>query len=315
MMKTRQRVFPAIALLLMAMVLTACSGTQRALHDMAISHETSKAGMEQDSVEIEAGRIELLRSEEGEGREPLVLVHGFAANKETWLRLSQQLWDDFDLIAPDLPGHGDSVQSRDLSYRIAVQAQRLGAILDRLDAERIHLAGNSMGGAIATVYAADNPDRVISLSLISTAGIHEHPAELDRLIDEEGRNPLIIDDSSEYPRLIDFVLEKRPFVPWPISSVMARDFAANHEINQKIFQDIRRDVDSDFRPILSRIEVPTLVLWGAEDRVINVKNASIVANALPDSRLEIMNGIGHAPMIEAPARTAELIRAIAQESR
>lgn len=313
MMEHRKPTAYPIVFLLLALMLSGCSGLQQSLYDAAISREMGKAGLESDTIEIEEGRIELLRAENPEDRETLVLVHGFGANNTNWLRLSQYLWDDFNIVAPDLPGHGDSVQDPTLSYRIPEQAERLNAIMDKLDIEKAHLAGNSMGGAIAAMFTAEYPDRVLSLSLIDTAGIHKHPSRLDRLV-EKGENPLVVKTPEDYDELLDFVMEERPFIPWPISSVMARKAVANRGINKKIFDDIREDADADFAGTLAGIDVPTLVLWGTEDRVISVRNASLVAEALPNSRLEILEGIGHVPMIEAPERTAELIRAIAEEA-
>jgi len=295
-------------------MLSGCSGLQQSLHDAAISREISKAGLERDSIEIEEGRIALLRGDNSEDRDPLVLVHGFAANNTNWLRLSQYLHEDFYIVAPDLPGHGDSIQNPKLSYRIPEQARRLNAIMETLDIEQAHVAGNSMGGAVAAVFAAEYPERVLSLGLIDTAGIHKHPSELDRLRDQ-GKNPLIVKNQQDYDELLDFVMEERPFIPWPISSVMARKAVANRRINEKIFNDIIKDTDSDFAATLSEIEVPSLVLWGSEDRVISVRNASLVAEALPNSRLEILEGIGHVPMLEAPEKTAELIREVAEAAQ
>lgn len=313
MMERRKPTAYAIPILLFALMLSGCSGLQQSLHDAAISHEMSQAGLEPDHIEIEEGRIEVLRGDDSGDREALVLVHGFAANNLNWLRLSRHLHEEFYIVAPDLPGHGDSVQDPELSYRIPEQARRLDAIMEKLDIEQAHVAGNSMGGAISAVFAAEFPDRVLSLGLIDTAGIHEHPSELDRLR-EQGKNPLIVKNHEDYDELLDFVMEERPFIPWPISSVMAREAIANHDINRKIFKDLLKDSETDFARILSRIHVPTLVLWGTEDRVINVRNAPLVAEALPNSRLKIFEGIGHVPMIEAPERTAKQIRRLARDA-
>ena len=313
MMERRKPTAYPIVILLLALMLSGCSGLQQSLHDAAISHEMSKAGLESDSIEIEEGRIDVLRGSNSENQDAMVLVHGFGANNANWLRLSQHLHEDFYIVAPDLPGHGDSVQDPELSYRIPEQARRLDAIMEKLDIEKVHLVGNSMGGAIAAVFAAENPEKVLSLALLDTAGIHKHPSKLDRLRDQ-GKNPLIVKNQEDFDRLLDFVMEERPFVPWPISSVMAREAVANRGINEKIFNDIIKDTGSDFAATLSEIEAPSLVLWGREDRVINVRNASLVAEALPNSRLEILEGIGHVPMIEAPEGTAKLIREVAEEA-
>jgi len=220
---------------------------------------------------------------------------------------------DFYIVAPDLPGHGDSIQNPKLSYRIPEQARRLNAIMETLDIEQAHVAGNSMGGAVAAVFAAEYPERVLSLGLIDTAGIHKHPPSSTACAIRV--KPADRENQQDYDELLDFVMEERPFIPWPISSVMARKAVANRRINEKIFNDIIKDTDSDFAATLSEIEVPSLVLWGSEDRVISVRNASLVAEALPNSRLEILEGIGHVPMLEAPEKTAELIREVAEAAQ
>lgn len=304
----------ALHTLALLLLLGGCAGVQQSIHDAAISYETSAAGMEPQTLDFDYGQIQILRTPElTRDRPTLVLVHGFGANKENWLKLGQELEGEYNMVAPDLPGHGDSVQKPDLSYRIPKQAQRLVQMMERLGIDNAHLAGNSMGGAIVAVAAAEYPGRVTSLTLLNSAGIHEHPSELDRHL-AKGENPLVLDDPSEYEELVAFAMNEPPFVPWPISSVMAREAYDNRSINRKIFQDMEADRELDFRRILTRIQAPTLVLWGSDDRIIDAANAPLVAKAIPDSRLEIIDGIAHMPMIEAPAKTAELMRALISEA-
>ncbi|MFO7786190.1 MAG: alpha/beta fold hydrolase [Halospina sp.] len=295
-------------LLMSALLLAGCSGMQRSIHDAAINYETSAAGLESQELTFDYGELRILRTPElQEGRQTLVLVHGFGANKENWLTLAQHLEGEYNIIAPDLPGHGDSVQNPELDYGIPRQAERLMQLLDRLDIEHAHLAGNSMGGAIVAVAAAEYPGRVASLALLNTAGIHEHPAELDRQL-AKGENPLVLEDPSDYHELMAFAMNEPPFIPWPVSSVMAREAYGNRDINRKIFEDLEADREEDFRATLTRIQAPTLVLWGADDRIIDAANAPLVAEAIADSRLEILEDIAHMPMIEAPEKTAGLMR-------
>lgn len=310
----RTRALRALSPLLLAVLLSGCAGVQQSLHDAAIGYEASAAGLETQELSFEYGDVEILRTPElREDRPTLVLVHGFGANKENWLRLGQALEGDYNIIAPDLPGHGDSVQDPDLSYRIPLQAERLARLLDRLDVGQAHLAGNSMGGAITAVAAAEHPQQVRSLSLLNTAGIHEHPAELDERL-AEGENPLVMESPADYEKLMAFAMKEPPFVPWPVSAVMAREAYGNRDINRKIFADLETDRDEDFRTTLARIEAPTLVLWGRHDRIIHVDNARLVADAVPDSRLVILEDIAHMPMIEAPEETAERMRALVDEA-
>ncbi|WP_077529186.1 alpha/beta fold hydrolase [Vreelandella utahensis] len=303
-----------ITLLLPVLLLGGCSSVQQSIHNAAISYETSAAGLESREMRFDYGELRFLRTPELQAdRQTLVLVHGFGANKENWLTLAQHLEGEYNIVAPDLPGHGDSVQNPELDYGIPRQAERLMQLMDRLGIEHAHLAGNSMGGAIVAVAAAEYPGRVTSLSLLNSAGIHEHPAELDRQL-AKGENPLVLEAPSDYDDLMAFAMNEPPFIPWPVSSVMAREAYRNRDINQKIFEDLEADREEDFRTTLRRIQAPTLVLWGADDRIIDAANAPLVAEAIPNSRLEILEDIAHMPMIEAPAKTAALMRALISEA-
>ncbi|TVP52988.1 MAG: alpha/beta fold hydrolase, partial [Halomonadaceae bacterium] len=271
---------PLILLLITALVLVACS--REGIYHAAMDREKSMASMESRTLQVDGMDIAYLESPRREGQETLVMVHGFGANNLNWLRLARHLQQDYHLIAPDLPGHGQSTQDLSLNYSIEHQVENLAAILKALDLDNVHLVGNSMGGAIVALYGAVYPEHTLSLSLLNPAGIQDHPAELDERI-EAGNNPLVVDDPANYSDLMDFVMEQRPFIPWPISGVMAQRAAANQEINRKIFEDIRGGSADEFRELLPRIEAPTLVLWGEEDRVLSAKNAPVFGELISTS--------------------------------
>lgn len=298
----------------LTITLSACAGVGDRLYQAAIERDAQQAGLESDRVSIsEDIDIALRHNLAQEHDQVLVMIHGFSANKENWLRMAKHLHEDYGLVALDLPGHGDSTRSPELSYRIPTQATRVREVLDALDIEQAHLTGNSMGGAIAAILAAEHPERVHSLSLINSAGIHDRPSELEKAL-ERGENPLVIRDTPDFRKVIDFTMEEPPFIPWPISTAMAKRAMANESINDRIFDDLQRDSTNDFKEALESIGVPTLVLWGEKDRVISVDNASLMASRLPDSRLIILEGIGHMPMVEVPKKTAGHIRALIEES-
>jgi len=302
-----------LTLILAALLLSACSSTQYSLHDAAIDREIRKAGLEAGEINVNGKDIAYLESD-GRGEQPaLVLVHGFGGDSNNWLRLSRQLNGDYHIVVPDLPGHGNSTQDPALEYGIPDQVEYLAAILRALEVPEAHMAGNSMGGAIVTLYAARFPEQVNSLSLINPAGVHEHPSELDGYLDK-GENPLVVNQPSDYSDLLDFVMEKRPFIPWPVSSVMAEKAAANRDINQKIFADMRAGSMDEFREALPQVKAPTLILWGGKDRVISADNAQVFDALIPDSRVVIFDDIGHVPMIEVPDRTADAMRVLLQRA-
>lgn len=304
---------PVIALLISTLLLSACS--RHALYDNAISWERSSAGLEQSTVQVDDMTIAYLSNTEVVDGETIVLIHGFGANKDNWTRLARELTDEFNVYAIDLPGHGDSSKALDLGYRFEDQVGHLSKILSALDIDAAHMMGNSMGGAITALYAATYPEQVRSAVLFDPAGIFEHDSELVDLV-MEGNNPLIPAKEGDFKRLIDFALEKKPFVPWPIYDVMEEKAIANREVNEVIFAAIRdTGYESDFRNAITGIEAPVLVVWGKEDRVINYRNAEVFVERIPNARMVLLDDVGHAPMVEVPEESAQLFREFLAETR
>ncbi|WP_417567307.1 alpha/beta fold hydrolase [Marinobacter sp.] len=291
-------------LLIVSLLMTACS--RQAIYETAIDLERSSAGLEPATVEVGNLDITYLRNQQAVTGDTIVMIHGFGANKDNWTRLAKHLTDDFNVYAIDLPGHGDSSKPLNIGYGLQDQAGYVARILEALSIDETHIMGNSMGGAITALYAANYPGKVKSAVLFDPAGIVEYESPLVELV-KEGDNPLIPKRPGDFERLMDFALEKEPFVPWPILDVMEQRAIANREVNEVIFAAIRdAGFEADFRNAITRIKAPVLVVWGKEDRVINYRNGEIFVAAIPDAWLEVMEGIGHAPMIEAPEASAEL---------
>ena len=107
---------------------------------------------------------------EGGKGEPLVLLHGFAGDKDNFTRIARFLTPHYRVICPDLAGFGDAARDPQAGHSIPEQAERLRALLDRIAPGKVHLGGNSMGGFIAAQFAAAWPERVASLWLLDAAG-------------------------------------------------------------------------------------------------------------------------------------------------
>ncbi|MCD6586141.1 MAG: alpha/beta hydrolase [Desulfobacteraceae bacterium] len=285
--------------------LTGCSGIKYSLYETAMNHEHNKAGLFFKTIEVTGKTISLLESEQGENKPTIVLVHGFAANKENWVRFAAYLTDAYHVVAMDLPGHGESEKDFNLRYDLSDQVGYINEILTQLNIKKFHMAGNSMGGAISALYAVAYPEQVESLFLIDPAGIYSYDCELNRCL-ARGENPLIVTCDEDFYQLMDFALEKKPFIPWPIAGVMAEKATANEAINRKIFADLRGDRAYLFEDEIKKITSPTFILWGAEDRVIDVKNAALFDQLIPHSQVMILEGVGHAPMIEVPEESAKI---------
>lgn len=304
---------PVIALLICTLFIGACS--RQTLYDNAMDWERSGAGLEESSIRVGDLNIAYLSNSEPVDGDTIVLVHGFGANKNNWTRLAAELTDEFNVYAIDLPGHGDSSKPLDLGYRFEDQVSHLSKILEALEIEKTHMMGNSMGGAITALYAATYPDQIRTAVLFNPAGVFKYDSELVGLV-KKGDNPLIPTKEGDFERLIDFALEQKPFVPWPIYDVMEEKAIANQEVNKVIFAAIRDSgYEQGFRQAITRIQDPVLIVWGLEDRVINYRNAEVFVDQIPDARKVLLEGVGHAPMVEVPGESAELFREFLAETR
>lgn len=258
--------------------------------------QRGRANLELKSVNV--GELNYKYLEGGTG-DPLILIHGFGANKDNWTRVAEYLTPHFRVIALDLAGYGESSRNFDLDYTIIAQADRLHEFVEALGIKAFHLGGSSMGGAISGTYASKHKDQVKSLWLIAPGNVlSSEESELRRLL-QEGKNPLIPKNAEEYKALMAFVFDKRPYIPSPILDVFMREAFANKLLNDKVFADISRE-KLVLEEVVEGLSTPTLVLWGNNDRVLHVSGADILCKIMANATCVIMKNAGHLPMIERP---------------
>jgi len=265
--------------------------------------ERKTAGLTEKQVQV--GQFTICYLEGGQG-ETLLLLHGFGADKDNWNRLAKHLTPKFHVVAIDVPGFGMSSRPETESYTIRDQALRLDPIVAALGLDSFHLAGNSMGGAIAGRYAAEFPDKVRTLALVNTGGIANCPkkSELRKQL-EEGKNSLLLETPEDFEKMLAFVFVRPPWIPGPVKAHLARQAIERRSFNEKVFRQIHAE-GSDLEPELSRIRARTLILWGDQDRLIDVSCTEVLEKGLADSTTVILKDCGHAPMIERPEETARL---------
>lgn len=238
----------------------------------------------------------------------ILMVHGFAANKDNWLRFARHLTQDYRVIALDLPGFGASSKPAG-SYDVGTQTERLAGIIDALGLDQLHLIGNSMGGHISALYASRYPNRVASLALLDNAGITSpHPSELRLRLQRGEANPLVVRSPEDFQRLLAFIFVKPPYLPESLKGYFAEQAASNSSHYDQVFAHLV-DRYVPLEPELSKIQAPTLIIWGAEDRVLDVSSVEIMRPLLNKPSVVIMPNTGHAPMIEQPQLTAQHYRA------
>lgn len=235
--------------------------------------------------------------------ETIVMVHGFGADKDNWLRMARYFSSRYRVVVPDLPGFGDSSRP-DGSYDVGTQAERLADFIEALGVGKVHLVGNSMGGHIVALYAARYPERVRSLALFDNAGIAApRKSELFSLLEQGRPNPLVVTRTSDYDRLLAFVFVDPPILPAPLKRYLADRAITNRAHYEAVFQQlVQRYIPLE--PELPRIPAPTLLLWGDRDRVLDVSSLEVMQPLIRRASSVVMKDCGHAPMIERPAETA-----------
>lgn len=239
----------------------------------------------------------------------VVLVHGFTGSKENWLPLMRELSKDYRILAPDLPGWGESDRHHDADYGPVAQAERLAQFIRALPERPALVVGHSMGGQIVGLMSARNPGLADRISLMSSAGVrYEENAFANAVL--AGENPFQVTTRAELKRYLGIVFADPPFVPWPANEALVRRRRADAAFEQRVLDGIGRGPDAfALEEEMHRIEVPTLLLWCRDDRVIDVSAADVFARGLPRSQSVLLAGCGHMPMMAQPRQVAEAIGA------
>lgn len=228
---------------------------------------------------------------------PLVLLHGFGADRSLWRQVIPLL-GDVETIALDLPGHGGQAQARagsieDIAFAVSDQLEARGA-------RDVHLVGHSLGGAAALALA--DLGRVVARSLTLIA-----PAGLGDAIDAEFIDTLArARCAQDWERALARMAADPASFPAGYAQAAARARGAGGQnlpaMAQALFPDGRQGMN--LRGALARVLAPTRLLWGERDAVIPPAHA----DAAPDFvARHLLKGVGHVPPLEAPALVARLI--------
>lgn len=259
--------------------------------------------------------------DEREAKDPaaptVVMVHGFTGSKENWYPLAARLRDRYRLVIPDLPGWGESQRIDGANYGFKAQAARLADFLRaiRRDGSPIVLLGHSMGGGIVAITAAEHPDLVARVALIDAAGVrfNDNAFGIEVLA---GQNPFAVHDATSLQRYLDTVFHDRaaqPAIPWPASKAVIDWRIAQAPFEQRVLDRIGRS-EERFLPgeRAASIRQPALLLWCAQDRVIDPSAMALYAAQMPQALQVSLDGCGHMSIMEKPddvaAAVAQLIR-------
>jgi 2-hydroxy-6-oxonona-2,4-dienedioate hydrolase/4,5:9,10-diseco-3-hydroxy-5,9,17-trioxoandrosta-1(10),2-diene-4-oate hydrolase len=275
------------------------------------SMSTSERPTRTESM-VRAGHRKLFVTEAGAGH-PVVLLHGGgpgATGVSNYSRNVDALAQQYRVIVPDLPGYGQSSKDLDRSDPFGDLAFAVRAMLDELDIEKAHLVGNSYGGAAALRLTLDRPERVDRLVLMGPGGIGTTRAlptkGLNTLFGYYGgegpsreklesfiRDYLVYDGAAVDDDLID-VRYEASIQPEVVANPPLRRPSGPHALRTLSRMDFTRDRR------LARVKTPTLVIWGAEDRVNRPSGGATLARTMPDCDLYLAANTGHWVQWERP---------------
>jgi pimeloyl-ACP methyl ester carboxylesterase len=268
--------------------------------------------------------------------EPALYVHGLGGSSQNWTDFAGLLADRLDGQAIDLHGFGHSAPGR--SYTIAAFAERVARYIEHSGRGRVHLFGNSLGGAVAVRLAGTRPDLVRTLTLISPAmpfldprrslqgrlvpllavpGIERLAGRyLAKVTPEEMVEQVLESCFADLSRVCD---RRRAEA---LEEIRIRYTAAHYP--EAYVRTLRGLVSCFLRAYLpgagslwriaSQITAPTLVVAGRQDKLIDIRTAPQVARVIPDSRLLIIGGVGHVAQIEVPRLVARAALALLDEA-
>jgi pimeloyl-ACP methyl ester carboxylesterase len=254
--------------------------------------------------------------DEGSG-EVLLLLHGMAGSSQTWRSVIRPLSRQFRVIAPDLPGHGESNKPRS-DYSLGAFAALLRDLLDELGVTRATIIGHSLGGGVAMQFLYQHPDYAQRLILIGSGGLGPDVGLTLRLLSAPGAElvmPIIA------PRQVLAAGERvwswlrKVGIEAPRGEEIWRSYStfSDAPTRQAFLRTLRSVVDyrgqavSALNRLNSKTELPVMAIWGDRDAIIPVKHAYAAQQARPDIRLEVLAGVGHFPQVERPAEVVELI--------
>jgi pimeloyl-ACP methyl ester carboxylesterase len=219
----------------------------------------------------------------GQG-EPLVVIHGGGGDAKTWLNNVAVLSDSYTVYTPDLPGFGESQPLDDNCYLPGL-VEFVDCFVDNVELESFYLMGHSVGGGVALNYAIKSPRRVKKLVLISSLCLGKEIALRIRLLSLPIRG--VISAILAAPRGIKWLGE---MLLIPVELMMP-SFRASVNLGSRMTTLKEQTLVLANR--LSEIIMPTLVVWGAKDKIVPVRQAYAAAQLIPDCQLIVFENRGH----------------------
>ena len=280
------------ALPLLVVLLAACAG--------GASAQAVPCKPDAGQAVMPGGSVHYLQTGDGPR---VVLLHGLFAQKEQWVPfMCVVAASGYSVIAPDLPGFGQSVGFSIQDYQLENQVELLHALVAGLGIKEFHLAGNSMGGAIAGLYQHRYAQEVRSLAFIGAPlGVVDWSPRLGAAL-AKGINPFIPVTPEQFDLELHLLFYQPPAVPADVVASLVNGYKMNHDFYVAVF-----NVVAGYPRVLVDAgagSARALALWGDEDGIFDVSGLEKLATLYRGLDARRVERTGHLPMVEHPEDSA-----------
>jgi pimeloyl-ACP methyl ester carboxylesterase len=266
------------------------------------THGGKKVPEPQHTIESVAGcNISLMRAGIGA---PLLFLHG-ARGSSQWLPFMDALAANFEVFVPEHPGFGKSETPPWLD-NIADLAYFYLDFIDKLGLSGVHLVGTSLGGWIAAELAIRNETSLSTLTLVAAAGLH---------VKDVAKGDIFMWSAAELARNLFYDQKYSEWMLLATPSDAEQDMQLKNRLTTAKLGWQPRLYDPHLAKWLHRITVPTLIVWGANDKLVPTPYASAFGDAIPGARVQIFDNCGHLPQIEKSQEFVAAVTAFLQGAR
>ncbi|MET3860657.1 pimeloyl-ACP methyl ester carboxylesterase [Dietzia sp. 2505] len=261
----------------------------------------------------------------GEGKPTILLIHGMAGSSTTWRELIPRLDAHFHVIAPDLPGHGESSLDFD-DYSLGAMASTLRDLLVVKGIKRCTVVGQSLGGGVALQFVYQYPEFCERIVLIGSGGLGKEVNWILRMLAVPGAEllltvgaaPFLVNAGNSVGRFFSGLGIRADAIT---ESWMSYDSLSRPGHRRTFFKTLRAVVDNKGQAVsaANRLylagQLPFQLIWGDRDPIIPVSHGHATHEAIPGSRLAIVERTGHYPHVEDPAAVERIIVEFMTETR
>lgn len=261
------------------------------------------------AVTVDGVSSPLLQAGDVGATEAVVFVHGNPGPKEDWQDLLQRTGAFARAVAPDMPGYGSADKPATFDYSSDGYARHLAGILDHLQITKVHLVMHDFGGAWGLLWAVQHPDAFASATLINTGILLDYRwHRLARIWRTRGVGEAFMASTTK-PAFRMLLSHDNPLLsPSAVDRLyeMSRSWPTKRAV-LKLYRATPASAMGALREPVRALDRPALVVWGTDDVYIPWQQADRQRESFPSASIELLEGLGHWPFLEDPARVAELV--------